>query len=69
LKKDKKVAKKESARRKGQYERAHRTEVPEADLDADEQEETVFIDNLPDTEHGIRAMLREVRCHIYKLEK
>ena len=35
----------------------------------DEQEETVFIDNLPNDEQGIRSMLAEVRRNIIKLEK
>lgn len=30
--------------------RRHRTDVAEADLAGDEQEETVFIDNLPNDE-------------------
>ena len=44
--------------------RRHRTDVEEANLIGDEQEETVFIDNLPNDEHGIRAMLGEVRRNI-----
>ena len=32
-------------------------------------EETVFIDNLPNDEHGIRSMLNEVRRNIMQLEK
>ena len=51
------------------YSRRHRTEVDEANLEGDEQEETVFIDNLPNEEHEIRAMLREVKRHIAILEK
>jgi len=38
-------------------------------LEGDEQEETVFIDNLPNDEHGIRSMLAEVRRNIMQLEK
>ena len=64
-------------KKKAQYERQkqtaasrrHRTEVEEAKLDGDEQEETVFIDNLPNDEQGIRSMLGEVRRNIIKLEK
>ena len=32
------------------YQRAHRTEVGEANLEDDEHEDTVFIDNLPHTQ-------------------
>ena len=49
--------------------RRHRTEVDEADLGGDEQEETVFIDNLPNDEQGIKSMLGEVRRNIINLEK
>ena len=38
-------------------------------MEGDEQEETVFIDNLPNDEHGIRSMLAEVRRNIMQLEK
>ena len=49
--------------------RRHRTEVEEANLMGDEQEETVFIDNLPNDEQGIKSMLGEVRRNIITLEK
>lgn len=49
--------------------RRHRTEVEEANLMGDEQEETVFIDNLPNDECGIKSMLNEVRRNIMMLEK
>ena len=49
--------------------RRHRTEVDEANLVGDEQEETVFIDNLPNDEQGIKSMLIEVRRNIITLEK
>jgi len=39
------------------HSRRHRTEVEEADLAGEEQEETVFIDNLPNEEQDIRSML------------
>lgn len=51
------------------YSRRHRTEVEEADLQGDEQEETIFIDNLPNEEHEIRCMLREVKKQIVILER
>lgn len=44
--------------------RRHRTDVEEANLMGDEQDETVFIDNLPNDEHGIKSMLAEVRRNI-----
>ena len=49
--------------------RRHRTDVDEANLVGDEQEETVFIDNLPNDEQGIKSMLIEVRRNIITLEK
>ena len=49
--------------------RRHRTEVDEANLVGDEQEETVFIDNLPNDEQGIMSMINEVRRNIILLEK
>ena len=49
--------------------RRHRTDVDEANLMGDEQEETVFIDNLPNDEQGIKSMLMEVRRNIMTLEK
>ena len=49
--------------------RRHRTEVDDANLSGDEQEETVFIDNLPTDEAGLKSMLRNVRKHIVELER
>ena len=49
--------------------RRHRTDVDDANLVGDEQEETVFIDNLPNDEQGIKSMLIEVRRNIITLEK
>ena len=49
--------------------RRHRTDVDDANLIGDEQEETVFIDNLPNDEQGIKSMLIEVRRNIITLEK
>ena len=49
--------------------RRHRTDVDEANLIGDEQEETVFIDNLPNDEQGIKSMLAEVKRNIMTLEK
>ena len=37
--------------------------------EGDEQEETVFIDNLPNDEIAIKAMLVQVAKHIAQLEK
>lgn len=51
------------------HSRRHRTEVDEAELEGDERDETVFIDNLPNDEHGLKAMLKRVRNHIQELEK
>lgn len=50
------------------YSRRHRTDVADANLDGEEQEETVFIDNLPNEDGAIRAMLREVRKAIRAME-
>ena len=51
------------------WSRKHRTEVQDANLEGDEQEETVFIDNLPNDEIQIKAMLGQVAKHIAALEK
>jgi hypothetical protein len=45
-----------------------RDKAAEADV-GNEEEETVFIDNLPNTETEIRAMLKDVKKHIKFLEK
>lgn len=52
-----------------QNSRRHRTEVDEANLSGDEQEETVFIDNLPNDEIGLKKMLKDVKKNIIELEK
>ena len=49
--------------------RRHRTDVEEANLMGDEQEETVFIDNLPNDAQGITSMLLEVKRNILLLER
>jgi len=49
--------------------RRHRTDVDEANLMGDEQEETVFIDNLPNDAQGITSMLLEVKRNILMLER
>ena len=49
--------------------RRHRTDIEDAQLEGDEQEETVFIDNLPNDEIAIKAMLVQVAKHIAQLEK
>lgn len=63
----------ESAKKKDQstkgFSRKHRTEIADANLEGDEQEETVFIDNLPNDEIQIKAMLGQVAKHIAALEK
>lgn len=51
------------------FTRRHRTEVDEAHLSGDEQQETVFIDNLPNDEQSIRSKLNEVRKIIKDLER
>ena len=51
------------------YSRRHRTDIEDAQLEGDEQEETVFIDNLPNDEIAIKAMLGQVAKHIALLEK
>ena len=48
--------KKKNKESKG-WSRKHRTEISDAKLEGDEQEETVFIDNLPNDEIQIKAML------------
>lgn len=45
-----------------------RNKADDADLGEDE-EDTVFIDNLPQDEAEIKRMLREVKKHIKDLEK
>ena len=62
-------AQKEKKKPEKAISRRHRTEVDEANLAGDEQEETVFIDNLPNDEQGIKSMLIEVRRNIMALEK
>lgn len=37
--------------------------------EAEEEEETVYIDNLPNEENEIKRLLKEVSKHIKKLEK
>ena len=49
--------------------RRHKTDVDDAQLEGDEQEETVFIDNLPNDEISIKAMLGQVAKHIAQLER
>ena len=49
--------------------RKHRTDIADAKLEDDEQEETVFIDNLPNDEQNIKIMLGQVSRHITNLEK
>ena len=49
--------------------RKHRTEISEANLEGDEEEATVFIDNLPNDEINIKAMIRQVKYHVKELEK
>ena len=60
--------KKKNKESKG-WSRKHRTEISDAKLEGDEQEETVFIDNLPNDEIQIKAMLTQVAKHIATLEK
>ena len=50
------------------FSRKHRTEIDDAQLENDEQEETVFIDNLPNDEMNIKLMLNQVKRHIATLE-
>ena len=65
---DKRKAK--AKNKKTQQSRKHRSSIEKADLHADEQAgDTIYIDNLPNDPHQIRAMLREVRKHIVDLEK
>lgn len=66
---DERNKKKQKAATEKATTRRHRTEVDEANLMGDEQEETVFIDNLPNDEQGIKSMLLEVRRNIINLEK
>lgn len=49
--------------------RKKRTDVVDANLEGDEQEETVFIDNLPDDELAIQSMLSEVKKQVRLLEQ
>ena len=51
------------------FSRKHRTEIEDAQLENDEQEETVFIDNLPNDEMNIKLMLNQVKRHIATLEQ
>ena len=62
------AAKKKAKPTKG-FSRQHRTDIVEANLEGDEAEETVFIDNLPNDEIQIKAMLGQVAKHIAALEK
>jgi len=44
--------------------------VDDADLGEEiEEEQTVFIDNLPNDENEIKRMLKDVKKHIKNLEK
>jgi hypothetical protein len=54
---DESSAKKKASKSKQNFSRRHRTEVDEANLSGDEQDATVFIDNLPNDEQGIKSML------------
>lgn len=45
-----------------------RNKAEDANL-GEEEEDTVFIDNLPNDENEIRRMLKEVKKHIKDLEK
>lgn len=59
---------KEKEQRKKQ--KKGRNKAEEADLGEDgDEEDTVFIDNLPHDEFEIKRMLREVKKHIKSLEK
>ena len=51
------------------YSRKHRTDIEDAQLEGEEQEETVFIDNLPNDENAIKAMLKSVQQHVRTLEQ
>lgn len=66
---DESAKKKRSTQTSQSFSRRHRTEVDEANLSGDEQEATVFIDNLPNDEQGIRSMLIQVRKTIQEMEK
>jgi len=58
-------------KKKEQYKkqlRKGRNKADDAEL-GEEEEETVFIDNLPADENEIKKMLREVKKHIKALEK
>jgi hypothetical protein len=58
-------------KKKEQYKKQQkkgRNKADDADLGEDE-EDTVFIDNLPQDEQEIKRMLREVKKHIKTLEK
>jgi hypothetical protein len=49
--------------------RKHRSEVEQADLHDDEQDgETIFIDNLPNSKKEISEMLEQVRSYIKDFE-
>jgi hypothetical protein len=63
------LPKKKTGKPEKKHSRRHRTEVDEAQLGGEEQEETVFIDNLPNEEAGIRSMLIQVRRAIVEMEK
>jgi len=66
---DSKRAKKQKDKEEMSHMRRKRTEVIDANLNGDEEEDTVFIDNLPNDEFEIKSMLRQVRAHIKELEK
>lgn len=68
LEEDSTAKKKKASQTNQTFSRRHRTEVDEANLSGDEQEATVFIDNLPNDEQGIKSMLMQVRKTILEME-
>ena len=60
---------KKKSKKKENFLKKKRTEVADANLEGDEQEDTIFIDNLPNDQPSINAMILEVKKKVRELEE